>query len=239
MPPPGTQEEWTTTKRKVNHKTKQVETRVQRQIVMEDGKVIADSGPQVTTKTTEDHKSDESEDVKHRKLGESEVPEEYRKNIGNQVVFEKNTTHNVMREAKEENYQYHDESLRELDGKDIHKRAKENPNELLSKIDNDIPKIPRGKLVHYSSKGRKVNDVDNIQEVSRLDKEGQLKTETTQTQHHEEYEDDEVPEEEPATKQIEGSKHKQLEYNRHDYDDRRTNSSMSLPRSDRYKPTKR
>ena len=232
VPPPGTQEEWTTTKRRINHKTKQVETRVQRQIIMEDGKVIADSGPTVTTKTTEDQKSDESEDTKHRKLADSDVPEKYRRDIGNQVVSEKTITHNIMREAKEDNYQYHDESLRELEGKDIHRKAVEAPHELI-RIENEIPQVPRGKLVHFSSKGRKFNDRDEVQEVSRLNKEGMLSTETTQTHHHEEYEDDEVPEEEEA-KQLESShvNRKQLEYN--DFDDHRTsrtNSSLSVSRN--------
>lgn len=207
--------------------------------------MIADSGPQVTTKTTEDQKEDESEDTKHRRLGDSEVPEKYRKDIGNQVVSEKTVTNNVMREAKEQNYQYHDESLRELEGKDIHRKAVEAPHELI-RIENEIPQIPRGKLVHFSSKGRKINDVDEIQEISRLDKDGLLKTDTTQTHHHEELEDDEVPEE------IEEAKHlpepaqvgrKQLEYNRphYDYDDNRTsrtNSSMSVSRNEKVKGKK-
>ena len=235
VPPPGTQEEWTTTKRRINHKTKQVETRVQRQIIMEDGKVIADSGPQVTTKTTEDQKSDEQEDTKHRMLGDSDVPEKYRKDIGNQVIAEKTVTHNVTKEAKEENYQYHDESLRELDGPDIHRRAVEDPNKLIS-IENEIPAIPRGKLVHFSAKGRKTNDRDEILEVSRLGKDGLLNTETTQTQYHEEYEDDELPEQQ-AERMIESDNHtthqRQLEYNHHghhndDHRSIRTNSSLSM-----------
>lgn len=237
IPPPGTQEEWTTTKRRVNHKTKQVETRVQRQIIMEDGKVIADSGPQVTTKTTEDQKSDESEDTKHRRLGDSEVPEKYRGDIGNQVVSEKTITHNVSREAKEENYQYHDESLRELEGKDIHRKAVKAPHELI-KIDNNLPEVPRGKMVHFSSKGRKIQDSDQVQEVSRLNKDGMLNTETIQTHQHEEHEDEEVPEEEeggPNQRRIEQGENKQLEYNRgYDYDDyrtSRTDSSLSMSRN--------
>lgn len=207
---------------------------------MEDGKVIADSGPQVTTKTTEDQKSDEQEDTKHRMLGDSDVPEKYRKDIGNQVVAEKTVTHNVTKEAKEENYQYHDESLRELDGPDIHRRAVENPNKLIS-IENEIPAIPRGKLVNFTAKGRKTNDRDEILEVSRLGKDGLLNTETTQTQYHEEYEDDELPEEQPiAERMIESDGHhhghqRQLEYNRSHRDDDhrsiRTNSSLSIDRN--------
>lgn len=41
--------------------TKQIETRVKRQVKLEDGKVIEDSGPIVETNTTEDHDKQESE----------------------------------------------------------------------------------------------------------------------------------------------------------------------------------
>lgn len=39
--------------------TKQIETRVKRQVVLEDGKVVEDSGPMVTTNTTEDTETQE------------------------------------------------------------------------------------------------------------------------------------------------------------------------------------
>lgn len=41
--------------------TRQIETRVKRQVVLEDGKVIEDSGPMVETNTTEDTEKQESE----------------------------------------------------------------------------------------------------------------------------------------------------------------------------------
>lgn len=40
---------------------KQIETRVKRQVVLEDGKVVEDSGPIVTTNTTEDTEKQEHE----------------------------------------------------------------------------------------------------------------------------------------------------------------------------------
>lgn len=43
--------------------TKQIETRVKRQVILEDGKVIEDSGPIVETNTTEDTNKQESESV--------------------------------------------------------------------------------------------------------------------------------------------------------------------------------
>lgn len=45
-----------TTKRIVSHRLKQIETRIQRQIVIEDGKIVSDTGPLITTKTHEDVK---------------------------------------------------------------------------------------------------------------------------------------------------------------------------------------
>ncbi len=183
----------------MNHKTKQVETRVQRQIIMEDGKVIADSGPQVTTKTKEDQKKEESENTNHKNIGDIDVPPGpgYVAVPGfNQVVDEKTETHQSMREAKEENMQYHDESFKELSGLEVHRKALQAPNDLIKIDSENSPENPRGKLVHYSSKSHKINDSEEVKETSRLGRDGNVTTETTRTHHHEEFNDDEVPEEE-------------------------------------------
>lgn len=121
-------EEWTTSRKIVNHKTRQVETRVKRKIVMEDGKVIADSGPQITSRTREDNKTEEFDNSNKKALpygtkdkapgpGFLKVPD------GTTVVSEKIENHTTMREAKEENMQFHDESFQELTGYDVHQKA--------------------------------------------------------------------------------------------------------------------
>lgn len=46
--------------------TRQIETRVKRQVVLEDGKVVQDSGPIVETNTTEDTDKQESETTEVR-----------------------------------------------------------------------------------------------------------------------------------------------------------------------------
>lgn len=61
-------EEWVKKKRVELTTTKQIETRVKRQIVLEDGKVVDDSGPIVTTNTTEDTDKQESEHTEVRIL---------------------------------------------------------------------------------------------------------------------------------------------------------------------------
>lgn len=52
-------EEWVSKKKTEVTNTKQIETRVKRQVVLEDGKVVEDTGPMVTTNTTEDTETQE------------------------------------------------------------------------------------------------------------------------------------------------------------------------------------
>lgn len=59
LPPPQTEEVVTKKKTELTT-TKQIETRVKRQIVLEDGKVVEDSGPMVSTNTTEDVEKQET-----------------------------------------------------------------------------------------------------------------------------------------------------------------------------------
>lgn len=205
-------DEWTESKRKVNHKTRQVETRVQRQLVMEDGKVIADSGPQVVTRIKEDNKVEESEKKRTptKKNGKSakSVCVSTISEDGGKVLGEKKEIQRVCREVREENMQYHDENLKELSGHDVHQKALKAPNELITitnksdtsgSDDNDNNKStsrnkqPRGKMVHYSAKGKKYQDTDEILEVSKLAIDGSVTTEVKRTRHHEEFSDDEKP----------------------------------------------
>ena len=179
----------------INHKTRQTETRVQRQLVMEDGKVIADSGPQVHTKTKEDNQQEEVESTTKRKNGDTKrVPGHGYICVpgSTQVVSEKVETRSKTREAKQEEMQYHDEGLRELTGFEVHKKALVSPNDLIELRDDLEPGNPRGNLVHYSSKSRKTCDKDEIKETGKLNPDGELITEMTRTMQHEEIDDDEV-----------------------------------------------
>lgn len=189
-------EEWTTTRKIINHKTRQTETRVQRQIVMEDGKVIADSGPQVTTRTKEDNDQEEIESTSKKTNGNrNKAPGHgYIRVPGStQVVSEKTETRSKTREAKQENLQYHDEGLRELTGFDVHKKALVSPNDLIE-LRDEIDSGPKGNLTHYSSKTRKTCDKEEIKEIGKVHRDGERTTEVTRTMHHEEVDDDELPE---------------------------------------------
>lgn len=192
-------QEWTTSKRKVNHKTRQVETRVSRQLLVEDGRVIADSGPQVTTRIKEDNKVEECEREKAPKDRSKfdalkNAPEsEY---SSGRVLGEKKEIQRVSREVREENMQYHDERFKELTGQDVHRRAIQAPHELITITDKEHHSHPpRGKMVHYSNKGKKYQDTDEILEVAKLAIDGSITKEVKRTKHHEEFSDDEKPDE--------------------------------------------
>lgn len=193
-------EEWTTSKRKVNHKTRQVETRVSRQLLVEDGKVIADSGPQVTTRIKEDNKVEECEKEKAPKnKGKFEAIENAPESgeAHGRVLGEKKEIQRVSREVREENMQYHDERFKELTGHDVHRRAIQAPHELITINDHKgaAESRPRGKMVHYSNKGKKYRDTDEILEVAKLAIDGSITKEVKRTKHHEECSEDEKPDE--------------------------------------------
>ncbi|XP_055913998.1 uncharacterized protein LOC129947460 isoform X2 [Eupeodes corollae] len=90
------EEEWITKKKTELTTTRQIETRVKRQVVLEDGKVIEDSGPIVSTNTTEDTDKQETETTERRDLGSpNPLPIEASKDevdngTGNQLVTTSN-----------------------------------------------------------------------------------------------------------------------------------------------------
>lgn len=183
-------EEWTTSKKTVNHKTRQIETRVQRQLVLEDGKVIADTGPQVSQRTREDNKVEESEDKSHKTSGEPELPEGYVKIPGSErVIDDKTTTHHTTRESREENIKMQDQDQRQLDNiESVHR---------LALTGNEValcdPNSYKGKVTHYSARSKRVTDKDRIKELTE-NINGKANTQKTRTHFHEEQSDDEVPE---------------------------------------------
>ena len=197
-------DEWTVSKLKVNHKTRQVETRVSRQLLVEDGKVIADSGPQVTTRIKEDNKVEECEKERAPKGGKGRFEaldgaQECGDQSTGRVLGEKKEIQRTSREVREENMQYHDERFKELTGQDVHRRAIKAPHELITITDDkhrlSHDSAPRGKMVHYSNKGKKYQDTDEIFEVAKLAIDGSITKEVKRTKHHEEFSEDELPDE--------------------------------------------
>lgn len=233
-------EEWTTSKRKVNHKTRQIETRVSRQLLVEDGKVIADSGPQVTTRIKEDNKEEECEREKQPRNKSrfdalEGAPECAEGEASGRVLGEKKEIQRVTREVREENMQYHDERFKELSGPDVHRKALKAPHELITINEraHDAKSAPRGKMVHYSNKGHVYKDTDEVLEVAKLAIDGSITKEVKRTRHHEEYSDDERPDEHGEAEALKAEPIEQKSSRKHfdyvkDFDDTSTPSGSDV-----------
>ena len=162
--------------------------------------MIADSGPQVTSRTKEDATTEESEDSKKSAppascLPPAVLPSGHIRVPGTQTVLDESTsTKTKTRSSRVENAQYHDEALKELTGFEVHKKAISAPNELISLSDHVAGSAPAGRLVHFSVNGQKVKDVEETKSCTRKDMAtGESRTETTKTYHQEVHDEDESP----------------------------------------------
>jgi hypothetical protein len=89
---------------------------------------------------------------------------------------------------------YHDEERREVTSAEELERGIKSPQDLLEKIENEFPDEIRGELMFYSSKSKDLVCQEKVNEVSRLDANGNLCTATTVTHYEEERSEDELPE---------------------------------------------
>jgi len=204
---------------------------------MEDGRVIADSGPQVISRSkTDEHREEDADEGKKkppmltheggevpRSILPPVLPSGHIRVPGSEVVLDEVTSTKARTTStRVENVQYHDESLRELTGFEVHKKAITSPGELLSindRLREDdaegyfdggdgegkdgaggsslVPvmrRTPPGQLVHYSVDGKTVRDVTEESRVTRVDQvTGRNETEVTRTTHQEVMNEDEHP----------------------------------------------
>ncbi|KAI9561408.1 hypothetical protein GHT06_012365 [Daphnia sinensis] len=220
------QEEWIK-KRKVEQvTTKQIETRVKRQVVVnEDGQVLDDSGPQVTTRTTEDTETKREEHTE--KTGGDEdgtvatLPPEGWVAIPGAVI---------VREKHEKKSNTRDEIDERLETEEVHHLGHLTNQELEEALEKQretgqaltwrrrqssvsggssgsesgerqlvAPYSTGKRIVHQSRKHKRIIDQENTEERSE-EKDGRITTETKRHEHHEEIDDNEEPEDErPAS----------------------------------------
>ncbi|XP_076333284.1 uncharacterized protein LOC143237667 isoform X2 [Tachypleus tridentatus] len=178
-------EEWTSTKKVVNHKSRQVETRVQRQIMYEDGKEVGDSGPQLITKTTEDNHKEETENTDYRVTGGDDlILDDLDVRASNLLVTKNILVKHTIRENKEESKQLHEESFQGDTDSDILNKILADHSDGSFKLEVDFNKSVPEKHINYFCCDQKVTDKENIKEVSGL-KNGELITETSRIRHYE------------------------------------------------------
>ncbi|XP_014244119.1 uncharacterized protein LOC106663643 isoform X2 [Cimex lectularius] len=202
-------EEWVT-KKKVEVVTKrQIATRVQREVLLEDGKVIQDSGPKVTTTTTEDTQKQESENTEHHDIGDG---------VGSEWVTTSDPA--VLTEVREKKVTTREETNETVETEDVkhlgdisdkaYKKAVEGggnvENWLVREPGTEIARTgPR--IVGHSTSRRKVTDTEDTLKKKAVDSNGQVVLNTSTVKEHEEVIED--PDGEDAKK---GNDKKELHY---------------------------
>ncbi|XP_076242421.1 chascon isoform X2 [Calliopsis andreniformis] len=196
------EEEWETRKKKEITTTRQIETRVKRQVVLEDGEVVVDSGPLVTTNTTEDVEQQEHTTQERRTTGdqpqEVEWPTGGRSSADGSIVQkELNETVVRSREEIEERLETEDrQQLGDISDEAYQKAVRSNRGDLRAALAESCKQLasqtgPR--VVQHTTKSNKVIDTEKTLEKKELKPDGLIVTERKRTVEHEEIKDDEVP----------------------------------------------
>ncbi|XP_076271413.1 uncharacterized protein LOC143203154 isoform X2 [Rhynchophorus ferrugineus] len=213
------EEEWVSKKKTEVLNTKQIETRVKRQVVLEDGKVVEDSGPMVTTNTTEDTETQEHHQTELRKLGDDDVDGGLAAIEGadapsgdksNWVAVP--NSDGVVREVKERRVVSREETEEVKETEDVQHLGDITDEEFLAAIrsgKSDLRSVLRSseagkavvstgpRVIRDTSKSKKVTDTEDTRELSSVLPDGKIVTETQRTTEHEEVDDDELPEDAP------------------------------------------
>ncbi|XP_015438829.1 PREDICTED: uncharacterized protein LOC107193830 [Dufourea novaeangliae] len=197
------EEEWETRKKKEITTTRQIETRVKRQVVLEDGEVVVDSGPLVTTNTTEDIEQQEHTTQERRTTGdqpqEVEWPTGGRGSADDGSVVQKESNETVVksREEIEERLETEDrQQLGDISDEAYQTAVRNNRGDLRAALAESCTQLtaqtgPR--VVQHTTKSNKVIDTEKTLEKKELKPDGLIVTERKRTVEHEEIKDDEVP----------------------------------------------
>ncbi|XP_065155218.1 uncharacterized protein chas isoform X3 [Atheta coriaria] len=205
------EEEWVSKKKTEVVNTKQIETRVKRQVVLEDGKVVEDSGPQVTTNTTEDSETQEHHQTELKKLGEDDdlykITEGKDAVDGGKWVAVANPD-GVVREVKERRVISREETEEVKETEDVQHLGDITDEDFLAAVNSgrkDVRSVLRAReagktlvstgprLIRDTNKSNKVTDTEETRELSSVQADGKIITETQRTTEHEELDDRELP----------------------------------------------
>ncbi|XP_075220307.1 chascon isoform X2 [Lycorma delicatula] len=206
------EEEWVT-KKKVELTTKrQIETRVKRQVVLEDGKVVQDTGPIVTTNTTEDTEKQESSHTEHRQVGDKPGEED---GTGEWVAVPGQD--GLIKEVREKNVRSREEKEERVETEDVQHFGDISDDAYQSAIQSLEPDLrlalqrSRGqelkeasstpRIVHQSCKSKKVVDTEDSQKLSAVQQDGRIITETRKTTEHEEVHNEEEPDDRSSSEE--------------------------------------
>ncbi|PBC32743.1 hypothetical protein APICC_09278 [Apis cerana cerana] len=201
------EEEWETRKKKEITTTRQIETRVKRQVVLEDGEVVVDSGPLVTTNTTEDVEQQEHTTQERRTTGDQPQEIEWatggRSSVDGASIVQKELNETIVRsrEEIEERLETEDrQQLGDISDEAYQKAVRSNHRgDLRAALAESCKQLQQSqtgpRVVQHTTKSNKVIDTEKTLERKEFKPDGLIVTERKRTVEHEEINDDEVPDE--------------------------------------------
>ncbi|XP_033220354.1 uncharacterized protein LOC117174981 isoform X2 [Belonocnema kinseyi] len=194
------EEEWETRKKKEITTTRQIETRVKRQVVLEDGEVVVDSGPLVTTNTTEDVEQQEHTTQERRTTGDEPQEVEWPAGGKGGGIVQKELNETVVRsreEIEELLETEHRQQFGDISDETYLQAIRSNKGDLriaLAESSKQLAPQTGPRVVQHTTRSSKVVDTEKTLERSELKANGQIVTEKKKTIEHEEIKDDELPE---------------------------------------------
>ncbi|XP_034940858.1 transcription initiation factor TFIID subunit 1 [Chelonus insularis] len=219
-------EEWETRKKKEITTTRQIETRVKRQVVLEDGEVIKDSGPLVTTNTTEDVEQQEHTTQEKRTNGggdDDQLNIEWKQKNGEQFV-QKELNETVVKSREEVEEFLETEDRRQFGDitDEAYQQAIQNQHqkdlrlalaESLGKSSQISEIGPR--IIQHTTKSNKIIDTEKRLERKGLKPNGTIVTETQTSVTHEEISD--IPDYSGSSNNNNNNSNKNNNNNNNDY----------------------
>ncbi|XP_068214705.1 serine/arginine repetitive matrix protein 1-like [Palaemon carinicauda] len=217
------EEEWLKRKKVTTTTTKNIETRTQRQVVLEDGEVVADSGPIVTKDCKEDTVTNEVVADEHltpegQEGGADEPPGEGWVPIGGAIVVSEKTEHITNSHQVAENKREMEEVMHcgDVTNKEVedHVEGRTDLRALTEAREGrgwEVAK-PERRLVHESARKWGTVDTEDVHETSRI-QDGHVVTETERTTQHEEYDNESLPD--SGSSLSDGSVHEKVNETQH------------------------
>lgn len=204
------EEEWIRKKKTEVVTKRQIATRVQREVLLKDGKVVVDSGPKVTTTTTEDTTKEESENTEHHDIGDGPALD-WKPNGDPSVVTEVREKKVTTRQEKNETIETEDVKHLGNISDQAYKKAIESGSPEVEKI---LAKAPgteistRGPVVvSHTTSSRKTTDTEDTVKTSALDSSGNIVTNTSTVKDHEVVKELDIPDEEGDFEDFKVEKH--------------------------------
>jgi hypothetical protein len=213
----ASEEEWVTKKKVEVTTTKNVERRIKRQLVLEDGRVVEDELPQVTVDTTEDKQTFETDHDEERQVerdlahvgvgGISKFSTAGGLLVGDKFTSVKKTQDVRENEVRTEAVQ----NMGDIANRDVEKVFKKNEDirKFLRKPKNNQQVAVAPRTVYTKKNHRTVTDKEDVSERNWLHN-GKMQNERIRTEEHVEYDSDDTPDDGDHSS-TSGSSHHQLE----------------------------